>query len=54
MNRFAAQQTALGGQTLGMAQQTLVGIPFDPSPRLVQVPKRSISTAYRRETAGLF
>ena len=54
MNRFAAQQTALGGQTLGMAQQTLVGIPFDPSPRLVEVPKRSISTAYRRETARLF
>lgn len=54
MNRFGPKQTPFGGQTLGMAQQMLVGIPFDPSPRVVEVPKRSISTAYQRETAGLF
>ena len=54
MNRFGPKQTPFGGQTLGMAQQTLAGIPFDPAPRVVEVPKRSISAAYRRQTAGLF
>jgi hypothetical protein len=54
MSRFGPKQTPFGGQTQGMAQQMLVGIPFDPAPRIVEVPQRSISTALRRETASLF
>ena len=54
IDRFGPKQTHLGGQTGGMAQQTLLGIPFDLKPIPVYVPKRSISTAYSRDSTRLF
>ena len=51
---FGAKQTPYGGQTGGMAQQTLVGIPFDLNPIVVEVPKRSLSAEYARGVTQLF
>lgn len=50
MKAFGAGSTTLPGQTTPVTPlKTLVGIPFDIQPIPVQVPKRSISMAMRRE-----
>ena len=50
MKTFGAEPTTLPGQTVPVTPlKTLIGIPFDIQPRPVQVPKRSISMALRRE-----
>ncbi len=54
LDRFGPKQTNLGGQTGGLVQQTLIGIPFDLKPIVVHVPKRSLSARYTREVTGLF
>jgi len=54
IDRFGARQTRLGGQTGGMAQQTLLGIPFDLKPIAVHVPKRSITAEFARGPVRLF
>jgi hypothetical protein len=50
VDRFGPKQTPFGGQTRGMAQQMLLGIPFDMQPKPVHVPKQSIAA---RQTRGL-
>lgn len=54
IDRFGPKQTPYGGQTGGMAQQTLVGIPFDLKPIVVEVPKRSLSAELARGGSRLF
>jgi len=54
IDHFGPRKTRLGGQTGGMAQQTLVGIPFDLKPIAVHVPKRSFSAKFARGPARLF
>ena len=54
IDRFGPTQTPFGGQTGGLAQQTLVGIPFDLQPKPVHVPKRSISAEYSSTATRLF
>jgi len=57
MKTFAGEQvgrTPLGRPgVLNVRPKTLVGIPFDPQPIPVQVPKRSISADYRRDALGM-
>lgn len=51
MKTFKAESTTLPGQTTPVTPlKSLVGIPFDIQPIPVQVPKRSISMAMRRES----
>jgi len=54
INRFGPKQMPYGGQTGGMAQQTLVGIPFDLKPIVVEVPQRSLSAELARDASRLF
>lgn len=54
MDRFGPRQTNLGGATGGLAQQMLVGLPFDMRPLPVHVPKQSFGTAHNRTATGMF
>ena len=61
VEQFEAKQTdCIGGggaqtfHTGGLAQQTLVGIPFDLKPTVVHVPRREITGRRSREFTGLF
>jgi hypothetical protein len=51
MKTFGVDQQSALGVGGGMKTKTLLGIPFDPQPIPVEVPKRSISGAYVREVA---
>jgi hypothetical protein len=53
MKTFGAESTTVQGQAGPVTPlKTLVGIPFDIQPIPVQVPKRSFSTAMRKEPAA--
>lgn len=54
IDRWGPKQTSLGGQTGGLAQQVLEGIPLDMQPRPVYVPKRSVHENYNRGITRLF
>jgi len=54
LNRFGPVQNNLGAPTGGVAVPTLVGIPFDVQPRVVHVPRRSISAECSRGITRLF
>jgi hypothetical protein len=54
MNRFGPKETQLGGVGGVTPLKTLVGIPFDLQPRVVHVPRRSISAELARGDARLF
>lgn len=54
IDHFGPKQTNLGGQTGGLAVQTLIGIPFDMQPKAVHVPRRSISAELNRDVTSLF
>lgn len=51
MNRFKAEPAKVPGA--GPQAKTLVGIPFDPQPIPVMVPRRAISADYRRDAVGM-
>ncbi len=51
MELFKAEPATVPGT--GPTARTLVGIPFDPQPIPVEVPKRAISADYRREALGM-
>ncbi|NQT16515.1 MAG: hypothetical protein HQ582_27395 [Planctomycetes bacterium] len=54
VDRFGPKQTPFGGQTRGMAQQMLLGIPFDMQPKPVHVPKQSIAARQARGFSRMF
>ncbi|MFH1264415.1 MAG: hypothetical protein ABIK89_01720, partial [Planctomycetota bacterium] len=54
IDRWGPKQTSLGGQTGGLAQQVLEGIPLDMQPRPVHIPKRSVSQGNSRGITRLF
>jgi hypothetical protein len=51
MKTFGSDQQSAFGPGGGIKTKTLLGIPFDPQPIPVEVPKKSISSAYVREVA---
>ena len=51
MKRFKAEPATVPG--VGVEAKTLVGIPFDPQPIPVLVPRRAISADYRRDAVGM-
>jgi len=53
MQAYGPVKEKLPGQAVAVLQpRMLEGIPFDPQPMPVEVPRQSIATAYNRE--GLF
>jgi hypothetical protein len=54
IDRFGPVKTQLGGATGGWAQQTLMDIPFDLKPMVVEVPRRSISAEIGRGVTRRF
>lgn len=54
IDRFGPKQTLRGGPTGGMAQQMLLGIPFDMQPKPVHVPKQSIAARQARGISRMF
>ena len=54
MKTFGAEQMAVPGRAAGvMKPKLLLGIPFDAQPIPVRVPRRSISSDYRRDALGM-
>jgi hypothetical protein len=54
IDRFGPKQTPFGGNSAGLAQQTIVGIPLDLKPIPVHVPKRPVTGAFARKPLPLF
>jgi hypothetical protein len=48
MEEFGPRETKLANGTIGLAPRLLDGIPFDPQPWPVQVPRESIAAAYNQ------
>lgn len=51
MTRFGPEQPQLGNPTGGAVLKTVVNIPLDLNPRVVQVPRQSIGAMYSRNTS---